>query len=142
MAQAPFLVPLNDSPAAYEALQLAGSLARLQKTFVYAVHVIEVARSLPLNAEMELEAHLGEHLLRRAEDMAKRGEFTLERELLQSRLAGEAIVDEANARHASAIVLGIPRRLAHDQGSLGATTEYVLKHARSRVIVVREAAAE
>jgi nucleotide-binding universal stress UspA family protein len=142
MAQAPFLVALSDTPAAYEALALAGSLARLQKTFVYGVHVIEVARSLPLNAEMEIEAHRGEQLLRRADDMAKRAEFPLERELLQSRQAGEAIVDEAATRHAAAIVLGVPMRHSFGELSLGRTAAYVLKHATCRVIVVREAASE
>lgn len=142
MAQTPYLVPLSDTPAAYSALELAGSLAKLQKTFVYAVHVIEVARALPLNAEMEIEAHHGEHLLRRAEDIAKRHEFTLQRELLQSRQAGEAIVDEAHTRHVAAIVLGIPMRRNFGEVDLGRTAAYVLKHARTKVIVVREAAAD
>ena len=142
MAQAPYLVPLNDSPAAYEALALAGTLARLHKTSVYAVHVIEVARALPLNAEMEIEAHHGEHLLRRAEDIARRGEFTLERELLQSRQAGEAIVDEAKSRRVAAIVLGIPVRHSYGDLNIGRTTTFVLRHAISQVIVVREAASE
>jgi nucleotide-binding universal stress UspA family protein len=142
MAQAPILVPLGESSAGFEALALAGALARLRKTTVYAIHVIEVARALPLNAEMEFEARLGEQLLRRAEEAARKGEFLLQRALLQSRQAGQAIVDEAHTQHAGTIILGVEAPSSPDDDALGETASYVVKHARCQVIVVREAARE
>lgn len=138
--QSPILVPISDAASGFEALRLAGLLARVRKVPVHVVHVIEVALSLPLNAAMESEARRGEHLLRRAEDVARREEFPIKTELLQSRQAGEAIVEESHALRADAIVLGIPLRHSPGESDLGATTTYVLRHARCRVIVVREAA--
>jgi nucleotide-binding universal stress UspA family protein len=44
-------------------------------------------------------------------------------------------VDEAERRQAEIIVMGAPRRRAR-RGVFGGTTDFVLKHAPSRVMVV------
>ena len=51
--------------------------------------------------------------------------------------AGPAIVKEADARNAEIIVLGAPRRhlTARESAVFGKTVDYVLKHARCRVMV-------
>ena len=140
MAEAgPILVPINDSPASLEALAAAGSIARARKAGVVVIHVIEVVRSLPVNAEMEWEARRGEQLLRQAEEVAKEGSFSIRGELLQSRQAGQAIVDEAHAQHAQSIVLGLRFRRVVGDYELGHTASYVLKHARCPVWLLREA---
>src|SRR5437762_1987959 len=54
------LVPVDGSPASMDAVTLACSIARKNKGKVYAVHVIEVKRSLPLDAELSEEATNGE----------------------------------------------------------------------------------
>ncbi len=140
MAQAgPILVPINESEASLEALAAAGSIAKAQKAAVVVVHVIEVVRSLPVNAEMEWEARRGEQLLRQAEEIAKSGDFSMRGELLQSRQAGPAIVDEAHSQQAQSIVLGLRFRRVVGDYELGHTTSYVLKHARCPVWLMREA---
>ncbi len=140
MAQAgPILVPINESEASLEALAAAGSIAKAQKAPVVVVHVIEVVRSLPVNAEMEWEARRGEQLLRQAEEIAKSGDFSMRGELLQSRQAGPAIVDEAHSQQAQSIVLGLRFRRVVGDYELGHTTSYVLKHARCPVWLMREA---
>jgi nucleotide-binding universal stress UspA family protein len=138
----PFLVPISDSNASFEALASAGALARGQRATVRAIHVIEVVRSLPLNAEMEWEARQGEQLLRRAEETAKERDFTVSSDMLQARGAGQAIVDEAHAVEAQAIVMGMRYRKVVGDFDVGITTAYVLQHARCPVWVVREAAHE
>ncbi|MDZ7727206.1 MAG: universal stress protein [Dehalococcoidia bacterium] len=47
-------------------------------------------------------------------------------------------VEEANSRHATAIVLGLSHRRVYGDYELGATAAYVLKHAQCQVLVVRE----
>ncbi|GAG52147.1 unnamed protein product, partial [marine sediment metagenome] len=61
------LVPVDGSQAGLEALALACLLARRNKGRVYAVYVIEVARTLPLDADLSPEAREGEEVLARAE---------------------------------------------------------------------------
>lgn len=134
----PLLVAIDDSSASLEALELATTIAKAQKVPVYAVHVIEVLRSLPVNAEMEWEARQGENLLRRAEERVPVKDVAFNSELLQSRQAGQAIVEEAISRQATAIVLGLSHRRVYGDYELGATAAYVLKHAQCQVLVVRE----
>ena len=92
------LVPVDGSPASMDAVTLACSIAKKNKGKVYAVHVIEVKRSLPLDAELSEEATNGEDVLIHAERVAHEADFKIEGELLQAREAGHAIVDEALER--------------------------------------------
>ena len=89
-----------------DAILLACAIARKNKGKVYAVHVIEVKRSLPLDAEMPDEATSGESLLTLAERAASDADFRIEGELLQARDAGHAIVDEAMERGVDLILMG------------------------------------
>src|SRR3990172_8128181 len=82
------LVPVDGSPASMDAVTLACSIAKKNKGKVYAVHVIEVKRSLPLDAELSEDAANGEDVLIRAERIASDADFKIEGELLQAREAG------------------------------------------------------
>src|SRR6266487_3908391 len=62
------LVPVNGTSVADEALTLACNLLRKSKNKVYAVYVIEVKRTLALDAEMIPEAQEAEGVLVRAEE--------------------------------------------------------------------------
>lgn len=136
------LVPITSSPASLDAVAVACSIARQRKGRVYVVHVIEVLRSLPLNAEMEAEARRGEQLLRRAEELAESADYHITGELLQAREAGQAIVDEARARNVDAIIMGIGYKRLIGSFQVGRTADYVLKNASSQVWVVRQAVAQ
>lgn len=136
------LVGIDESNASMEALLLAGTWAKAKKTSVHAVHVIEVVRSLPLNAEMEFDARRGEQLLRKAQFLAQQHDFQLQGELLQSRQAGQALVDEAHQRMAQAVVLGSQFRRVFGDFQVGKTCAYALKHAKCPVWIVREGATE
>lgn len=133
------LVPISDHPASLEGVAIACGLAKRRKGIIYVVHVIEVARSLPLNADLESEARRGEQLLRRAEEIAKANDYHVLGELLQAREAGQAIVDEARARNAQAIIMGIGYKRLIGAFEVGRTTDYVLKNASAQVWVVRQA---
>jgi nucleotide-binding universal stress UspA family protein len=133
-----FLVPITASPASLEAVNIACHLAKPRKGRVYAVHVIEVLRSLPLNAEMDEEARRGEQLLRKAEEVAAEADYHVTGELLQAREAGQAIVDESRERDVDAIVLGVGYKRLIGSFQVGRTADYVLKNASCQVWVVRQ----
>ena len=112
-----------------DAILLACAIARKNKGKVYAVHVIEVKRSLPLDAEMPDEATSGEGLLTRAERAASDADFRIEGELLQARDAGHAIVDEAMERGVDLILMGTEHKAPTGEYQMGRVTQYVVKAA-------------
>ena len=74
---------------------VAATVAKPRKGRVYVVHIIEVTRSLPLNAELDAEARRGEQLIRQAEEVAAHAGYPVSGTLLQAREAGSAILEEA-----------------------------------------------
>lgn len=123
------LVPIDGSPASMDAVLLACSIAKRNKGKVYAVHVIEVKRSLPLDAELPEAAVSGEELLTRAERVASDADFKIEGELLQARDAGHAIVDEAMERGVELILMGAEHKTASAEYQMGRITQYVVRAA-------------
>jgi nucleotide-binding universal stress UspA family protein len=111
------------------AVLLACSMAKKNKGKVYAVHVIEVKRSLPLDAELADEATSGEELLTRAERAASDADFRIDGELLQARDAGHAIVDEAMERGVDLILMGTEHKAPAGEYQMGRVTSYVIKAA-------------
>ena len=132
------LVPIVQSEASFDAVTVAATLAKQRKGHVYVVHIIEVNRSLPLNAELEAEARRGEQLVRRAEEVAASAGPPVTGTLLQAREAGEAIVEEARDHGVEAIILGVPNKRPGTGSQLGRTADYVLKNATCAVWVVRQ----
>ena len=131
------LVPIDGSPASMDAVLLACGMAKKNKGKVYAVHVIEVKRSLPLDAELPDEAVSGEDLLTRAERVAVDADFRIEGELLQARDAGHAIVDEAMERGVDLILMGAEHKSPTGEYQMGRVTQYVMKAAPCSVWVWR-----
>jgi nucleotide-binding universal stress UspA family protein len=131
------LVPVNGSEASMMAVEFACSIARRGKGKVHVVHVIEVRRALPLDADLTVEAQRGEEILTQAEMAAKRQDFAVEGELLQARDAGHAIVDEAIERAADAIIIGVPYRRPFGEFELSRVPTQVLKTAPCEVVLLR-----
>jgi nucleotide-binding universal stress UspA family protein len=127
------LVPVDGSPASMDAVSLACSIARKNKGKVYAVHVIEVKRSLPLDADLAEEASNGEDVLTRAERIAAEADYKIEGELLQAREAGHAIVDEAIERGVDLILMGAEHKAPLGEYQMGRLTQYVLRAAPCNV---------
>ncbi|MDP9237700.1 MAG: universal stress protein [Chloroflexota bacterium] len=127
------LVPVDGSPASMDAVLLACSIAKRNKGKVYAVHVIEVKRSLPLDADLSVEASMGEEVLARAERMASDADFRLDGELLQAREAGHAIVDEAMERGVDLILMGAEHKAPLGEYQMGRLTQYVVRAAPCNV---------
>jgi nucleotide-binding universal stress UspA family protein len=90
-----FLVPIAGQAVDEDIVKSACVIARRSKGKIYIVHVIQVSRTLPLDAEIETETKAGEKILASAEKIADVMDCDAETELLQAREVGPAIVDEA-----------------------------------------------
>lgn len=135
------LVPVTDDRASLAAVAVACDLARRERGTVEFVHVIEVPRSLEVDADVEGAARRGEVILRRAEDLAGTG-CSVRGELLQARRASTALLDEARATEAGLIVLGIGARRDRTAFRLGETSETLLRDAPCEVWIIREGVQE
>ena len=133
------LVPVNGNPTDDEAIALACEIARRGKAAVFAIYVIEVKRTLPLDVDLPPEAAKGDTVLGRAERVADEFSIELETEILQARDVGTAIVDEALEREVDLIVMGIGYKRKFGEFDLGHTAPYVLKNAPCRVWLARAA---
>lgn len=135
------LVPVTASASSMEAVLIASTLAKSRRGKVLLVHVIEVTRSLPLNAELESDARRGEQVLRKAEAIATQAGAEAIPTLVQAREAGAAIVEEAHDSGVDAIILGIPFGEEGRAFRIGRTADFVLNNATCEVWVVRQSVA-
>ena len=121
-----------------DAIQLACRLTRETKGKVFVVHVIEVKRSLPLNAELEGDAEQGERILRHAQDCASERDCEIETDLLQAREPGPAIVSEIVEKQIDLLLMGMSYRTKFGHFDIGETIPYVLKNAPCHVMILRQ----
>lgn len=132
-----FLVPLDGTEAAYGALIATCEVARKTRAAVRALYVIEVPRSLPIEADMIAEEQRGEEVLERAEELAAAHDVRLEAELLQARQEAHVILDEAAERGADAIAIGLEYHRPYGRYELGKVARYVLERAPGYVWLIR-----
>jgi len=132
------LVAVDGGDADKDAIRLACKLARETKGKVFVVHVIEVSRALPLNAELQTDAEQGERILRRAGDCADECDYKIDTDLLQAREPGPAIVNEIAEKQIDLLLMGMSYRTRFGHFEIGETIPYVLKNAPCRVAVLRQ----
>ena len=135
------VVPVSGTPADERALAVAhhlGPSATLALTLIY---VVEVAQSMPLDAELPASIAHGDATIRHAEEVSRQmsgsKRIHVTSELLQARSIGAAIVDEAIDRNADAIVMTAAVQRKHGRPTIGETVNYVLINAPCEVVVVR-----
>ncbi len=132
------LVAASGNGADEESVKLACNLAKKSKAEVYVVYIIEVKRSLPLDAVIESEIQKAEEVLTRAEDIAAERDYEVETDLIQAREAGSAIVDEAMERDVDLILMGLTYKTRFGVFDLGRAVPHVLKEAPCRVLLCRD----
>jgi nucleotide-binding universal stress UspA family protein len=132
------LVAVSGRDADVEAVKLACDLAKKSKAEVYVLYVIEVKRSLPLDAVIDSEIEKAEKVLTNAEDIAVDREYEVETDLVQAREVGPAIVDEAMEREVDLILMGVTYKRRFGVFGLGRVIPYVLEEAPCRVLLCRE----
>ena len=132
------LVPVGGTKADEEAIRLACRLAKKGGGKIFVTYVIQVDRSLPLDAEVRTEIDKAEQVLDQAEVIAEEQDCSVETDLLQSREVGPAIVDEAIERGVDLIAIGLGYEKKFGEFNLGDTVPYVLKNAPCWVVISRE----
>jgi APA family basic amino acid/polyamine antiporter len=131
------VVPVVRSNESEEALVAAARLADERAARIAIVHVLEVPMSLPLEADLPKEVAEADELLDDAVSLVEAYGVRAVARLARGRTAASEIVREAEQRVAELITLGATRK-ATGRGSpvFGTTTDYVLKNAPCRVLVV------
>lgn len=130
------LVPVAGTSADEGAIDLACRLANKKNgSRIFAVHVIPVERSLPLDTEIESEIGRAETILTHIEKIAREHSCQIETDILQAREVGPAIIDEATEREVDLILIGVTYKKHFGQFCLGDVLPYVLENAPCRVLL-------
>jgi len=132
------LVPVSGIKADEEALRLSCQLTKNSGGKIYVTYVIQVERTLPLDAEVKPEIDRAEEVLDQAERIAEDYDCNVETDLLQSREIGPAVVDEAIERGVDLIAIGVDYEKKFGEFSLGETIPYILKNAPCWVVICRK----
>jgi nucleotide-binding universal stress UspA family protein len=134
-----YLVPVDGSDASYAALAATCDVARMHRADVSAIFVIEVPRTLPLDADMRGDFDRGEDVLTQAEQVGRDHKVKVDASMCQARQAGHAVVDEAIEDDVDAIVVGVDYHRPYGRFRLGRLPEYVLANAPCEVWLFRYA---
>jgi nucleotide-binding universal stress UspA family protein len=129
------MVPITGTEADAETMRMACWIAKKDKCKLYAMYVITIKRSLPLEAEIESETRKAEELLDRMEKIAESEDYQIETDLLQAREVAPTIIDEAAERKIDLILMGVKYQKHFGQFSLGSIVPYILKNAPCQVML-------
>jgi nucleotide-binding universal stress UspA family protein len=120
-------------------VRLALELTRGNHSELIAVHVVELDWTQPLDADVAERSEEAQRVLDAAEGIAEAMHCKMESVLVQARDVGAAIVDEAAAREADLLIMGLPYRTRFGGDfAIGRAVPYALKNAPCAVWVVRE----
>jgi nucleotide-binding universal stress UspA family protein len=129
------LVPVAGTKADEAAMELACCLSRGKKQAeIFAVHVIPVDRSLPLDAEISNAIDRAEDLLEQVTSEAENKGYDVDSDILQAREVGPAVIQEAVEKKVDLILIGVYYK-RHGEFCLGDVVPYVLKNAPCPVLV-------
>jgi nucleotide-binding universal stress UspA family protein len=129
------LVPITGTDADAETIRMACWIARRDKSKLYAMYVITIKRSLPLEAEIESETRRAEEILDKIEKVVESEDYEIETDLLQAREIAPTIIDEAAERKIDLILMGVKYQTRFGQFNLGSIVPYILKNAPCQVLL-------
>jgi nucleotide-binding universal stress UspA family protein len=137
VANPKIMVALRDAESVETLVSLAAQLSNGMDAELVALHVVEVPRVTPLEAEDEVIDHAGKEILAKAEQVATKFSKKVSLHLVRARNIGDAIVAEAKNLEVDLLVMGHHKPHPHPLGELllGSTVQYVTRHAPCRVIV-------
>jgi nucleotide-binding universal stress UspA family protein len=131
------LVPVSGNASDEDAINLACDLGKRSRATIFVVFIIEVQRSLPLDAIVQSDLSNAEQILSRAEDLASENDYEVNTDLIQAREAGAAIVEEAVQKEVDLILMGIEYKKRFGVFYLGEAIPYVLEEAPCSVVLLR-----
>ncbi len=131
------LVPTSGTGYSERGIELACRLGEEQKAEIYLVTVIEVPRTLPMEAPLPQAEAKAEQILKEGEAIVQLRGLTAQGEIMRGRTAGEAIIRKAKDLEADLIVMGIRSEIRMAQEILGRTSDLVIRRAPCEVILDR-----
>lgn len=117
-----------------DAMQTACQLAKSYDAKITAVHVIEVAPSLPLHAVLAKREQQGEAALKRAEAVAREYHLSIDLKLVRARTIEGAILDLISHGDYDMVVVGTRKDELKDRENFALEMEKLLKDAPCRVL--------
>jgi len=133
------VVALSGGKVDDQIVRLGLEVTRHSHAEMVAVHVVELDWTQPLDADVAERSEEAQRVLDAAEAIVEAQHGKLESVLVQARDVGAAIVDEAAARDADLLILGLPYRTKFGGDfAIGRAVPYALKNAPCTVWVVRE----
>jgi nucleotide-binding universal stress UspA family protein len=129
------LVPVTGTEADEETMRMACWIGKRDKSRLFAMYVITIKRSLPLEAEIEAETRRAEEILDRVEKVAAEEDYQIETDLMQAREIAPTIIDEAVERKIDLILMGIRYQRRFGQFSLGSIVPFIIKNAPCQVML-------
>jgi APA family basic amino acid/polyamine antiporter len=126
---------ITDARVADEMTATALRLASERRARVVALYTLEVPTSRPLSQIAPEDEERANEQLAEAEALGQLYGVQVISRLVRTRNAGRALVEEADRRGSEIIVLGSPGRSVRSARLFGTTVDYVLRHARCKVMV-------
>lgn len=110
-----------------DTVQFACELAKLHNAKLTAITFIEIAASIPLDAELSQRVSHVDAILKRAEAIARESNLDIELKMLRTRSIVDGIITTLKEGHYDLLVIGAPADGTHGVGSV---VERVLKRAQ------------
>jgi nucleotide-binding universal stress UspA family protein len=133
------VIALSGGPGDDAIVRLAIEVGRPCHAELIAVHVVELNWTQPLDADVAERSEEAQRVLDAAEGIAEAMHCKMESVLVQARDVGAAIVDEAAARNADMLIVGLPYKTRFGGDfAIGRAVPYALKNAPCAVWVVRQ----
>jgi APA family basic amino acid/polyamine antiporter len=129
------LMPIASGRVDDEMTATALKLAAESHTSLVVIYPIEVPLTQPISSPMEAETAEAERELKEAAALGREYGVRVITRIVRTRNIGEAIVEEADRRGSEIIVIGAGHRTKSGQRLLGPRIDYVLRHAKCRVMV-------
>jgi nucleotide-binding universal stress UspA family protein len=129
------LVPTSGNLYSERGIELACRLGEEQKAEIYLINVLEVPRTLPLEAPMpDAEAKAWE-IIKEGQAIVNLRGLQVKGEVRRGRVAGEEIIRVAKDWEADLIVMGIRSTIRMAQEIFGHTCDLVVRRAPCEVLV-------
>ncbi len=129
------LVPTSGVPYSEKGIELACRLGAKQEAEIVLTYVLEIPRTLPLNAPIPEAEKEAEEALNRGKEIVELHHLTPVLRLERAREAGEGIVKVAKDNDVDVIVLGIHPTWRGTQTGWGKTTDTLLRKAHCEVVI-------
>ncbi len=120
------------------AVELACKIGKKSKSKIFIVYVIEVNRSLPVDAIIKSDMEAAEKVLLEAEEYAQQNDFDVETEIIQAREVGPAIIEVARQNKVDMIIMSMNYKKRFGSFTMGNAVPHVLEDAPCRILICRE----